>query len=116
MDQSEPGEIYFYKNYFNDFFRSLRTEVQAKLNWTLQLIISLDRIPTKYFEHITDPTGLYEIRVECKSEIFRVFAFFDEGNIIVVTSGFQKKTPKTPRSEILRAEKIKKQYFDEKSQ
>ena len=58
--------------------------------------------------------GLYEIRVEVGSNIFRAFAFFDEGLLIVVVNGFQKKTQKTPKNEIELAKKIKKEYFNEK--
>ncbi len=58
--------------------------------------------------------GIYEIRVEVGSNIFRVFSFFDEGQMIVVANGFQKKTQKTPRNEIELAKKIKKEYFNEK--
>lgn len=58
--------------------------------------------------------GLYEIRVEVGSNIFRAFAFFDEGQLIVVANGFQKKTQKTPKNEIESAEKIKMEYFNEK--
>ena len=58
--------------------------------------------------------GLYEIRVEVGSNIFRAFAFFDEGQLIVVANGFQKKTQKTSKNEIELAKKIKKEYFNEK--
>ena len=58
--------------------------------------------------------GLYEIRVEVGSNIFRAFAFFDEGQLIIVTNGFQKKTQKAPKNEIELAKKIKKEYFNEK--
>jgi phage-related protein len=59
-------------------------------------------------------SGLFEIRVEVGSNIYRVFSFFDEGKLIVLINGFTKKTRKTPKSEIEHAEKLKKQYFDEK--
>ena len=58
--------------------------------------------------------GIYEIRVEAGSNIFRAFAFFDEGQMIIVANAFQKKTQKTPKKEIELAKKIKKEYFDEK--
>ena len=58
--------------------------------------------------------GLYEIRVEVGSNIFRAFAFFDEGQLIVVANGFQKKTQKTPKNEIEFALKIKAEYESEK--
>jgi phage-related protein len=65
-------------------------------------------------QHLEGTVGLYEIRVEVGSNIFRAFAFFDEGQLIVVANGFQKKTQKTPKNEIELAKKIKREYFNEK--
>lgn len=92
----------------------MNPEVRKKFNWTLQLISEFDRVPKKYFSHITESSGLFEIRVEVGSNIYRVFSFFDEGNLIILVNGFQKKTQKTPKNEIQLAEELKKQYFDEK--
>jgi phage-related protein len=114
MESKPLREIFYYRRYYLDFFDSLRPEVRRKFNWTLQLIATLERIPKKYFEHLSGSTGLYEIRVEVGSDIFRVFCFFDEGALIILVNGFQKKSQKTPRTEIERAEKLKKEYFDEK--
>jgi phage-related protein len=107
-------KIYYYKSYYLDFFNRQSKEVKNKLNWTLGLIASLDRIPIKYFKHIEGFEGLYEIRVESGSNIFRVFCFFDEGQLIILINGFQKKSDKTPKNEIELAARLKKQYFDEK--
>jgi len=79
----------------------------------MQLIASTERVPVKYFEHITNSNGLFEIRVEVGSDIYRVFSFFDKGNLVILINGFQKKSQKTPKNEIELAEKIKKEYFDE---
>jgi phage-related protein len=106
--------IFYYRNYYLDFFETLRPEVKKKFNWTLQLISTVDRVPVKYFQHMTGTSGLFEIRVEVGSDIFRVFSFFDEGQLIVLVNGFQKKTQKTPINEIERAEKLKKRYYHEK--
>jgi phage-related protein len=107
-------EIFYYRHYFLEFFNELNEDVQKKFNWTLELIATLERVPKKYFQHMTGTVGLYEIRVEVGSNIFRAFAFFDQGQLIVVANGFQKKTQKTPKKEIELAEKIKKEYFNEK--
>ena len=106
--------IFYYKNYYTDFFVKLKPEVKKKFDWTLQLIASIDRIPEKYFKYITGSTGIYEIRVEVGSSIYRVFCIFDKEKLVILFNGFQKKTQKTPKSEIELAEKLKKQYFDEK--
>jgi phage-related protein len=71
-------------------------------------------VPTEYFKHIETTDGLYEIRVKQGTDIFRIFSFFDEGKLIVLANGFQKKSQKTPRQEIEKAEKIKAEYFAEK--
>ena len=114
MKEKFVRNIFYFKNYYLDFYATLSPEVRKKFNWTLQLIYEIDRVPEKYFSHITGSSGLFEIRVEVGSNIYRAFSFFDEGKLIVLVNGFIKKTRKTPKSEIELAEKLKKQYFDEK--
>ena len=114
MKQNFIRHIFYYKHYFLEFFNELTEEVKKKFNWTLELIATIDHVPKKYFQHMEGTVGLYEIRVEVGSNIFRAFAFFDKGQLIVVANGFQKKTQKTPKSEIELAKKIKKEYFNEK--
>ncbi len=106
--------IFYYRNYYLDFFETLDNEVKKKFNWTLKLIATVDKIPVKFFRHIENSTGLFEIRVEVSSNIFRVFCFFDKNQLVILINGFQKKSQKTPKREIELAEKLKKQYFDEK--
>lgn len=108
--------IFFYKHYFLEFYQEQTQAVKRKFDWTLELIATIDRIPSKYFKHMEGTTGLYEIRVEVGSNIFRAFAFFDEGQLIVLANGFQKKSQKTPKNEIELAENIKKEYFHEKDE
>jgi phage-related protein len=107
-------EIVYYRRYYLDFFDRLSPEVKLKFNWTVKLIATVNRIPAKFFDHVTSTEGIYEIRVEVKRTIYRVFCFFDEGRLIILMNGFQKKTGKTPRKEIELAERIKKQYDNEK--
>jgi phage-related protein len=113
VEQKFIREIFYYKNYYLDFFNDLKPEVKKKLNWTLQLLSTIDRVPEKYFKHMTGSSGIFEIRVEVGSDIFRVFSFFDKGKLIILLNGFQKKSQKTPKNELELAEKLKKQYFDE---
>ncbi len=107
-------EIFYYKNYYLDFFNSLDYETKMKFNWTLKLISTVDKVPAKYFKHIEGSSGLYEIRVEFGGNTYRVFSFFDKRQLIILINGFQKKSQKAPTKEIEKAEKLKKQYFDEK--
>ncbi len=73
----------------------------------------MDRIPEKYFKHITGSSGMFEVRVEVGSDIYRVFSFFDKGQLVILVNGFQKKSQKTPKKELEIEEKLKKEYFDE---
>lgn len=107
-------EIIFFKNYFEEFFLKQREKVKVKIIWTLQLIEELEKIPETYLKHIESTDGLYEIRVQYGSDIFRIFCFFEEGKLIVLANGFQKKTQKTPKKEILKALKIREEYENEK--
>lgn len=106
--------IIFYKDYFEEFFEKQREKVKAKIIWTLELIQELDRIPETYLKHIENTDGLFEIRIQQGSDIFRIFCFFDQGQLIILTNGFQKKTQKTPKKEIEKAIKIKQDYENEK--
>jgi phage-related protein len=96
-----------------DFFKEQTEAVKLKFNWTLGIIATMERVPDKFFKHIDD--GIYEVRVEVGGNIFRVFSFFDEGKLVILLNGFQKKTQKTPNNEIVLPKKIKKDYFNEKA-
>ena len=102
--------IFFYKDYFNDFFALQREKVKDKIIWTFDLIEELQIVPETYLKHVEDTDGLYEIRIQQRNDIFRIFCFFDEGKLVILANGFQKKTEKTPKVEIDKALKIKKEY------
>lgn len=105
--------IVAYKRYFLDFYESQSAEVQDKIEKVLNLVRSLRNIPKRFFEHIEDTKGLYEIRVEHGGNIFRIFCFFDKGNIIVLGNAFTKKSEKTPKIQIKIALRIMKEYKNE---
>ena len=106
--------IIFYKDYFESFFVKQRAKVQDKIIWTFDLIEELLRIPETYLKNIEDTDGLYEIRVQLGSDIFRIFCFFDHGQLVVLANRYQKKSQKTPKQEIEKALKIKLEYENEK--
>lgn len=106
--------IQVYKSYFWDFYNTQPKKVQAKIDWTIGLVRTLKIIPKTYFKHLTGTDGLWEIRVNVGNNIFRVFCFFDEDRVVILLTGFQKKAQKTPKNEIEKAVKLKKEYFDGK--
>ncbi|MEO6832018.1 MAG: type II toxin-antitoxin system RelE/ParE family toxin [Chitinophagaceae bacterium] len=107
-------KITFFKNYFQDFFSRQSKQVRAKIVWTFDLVEELQRVPEAYLKHIENTDVLYEIRIQTGNDIFRIFCFFEQGQLIVLMNGFQKKTQKTPKKEIELALKIKAEYEREK--
>ncbi|MGB4400235.1 MAG: type II toxin-antitoxin system RelE/ParE family toxin [Daejeonella sp.] len=115
MDEtSQIRKVFLYKGYFSDFFVKQDQKVRDKIYWTLRLIETIQHVPKEYLKHLEGTSGLYEIRVSHGSDIFRIFCFFDEGKLIVLANGFQKKSRTTPSNEIQKALKIKKEYEDKK--
>ena len=106
-------QVIAYKNYFLDFYEAQNGNVQAKIEWTLEFIKVTRNVPKKYFERLKGTKGLYEIRVEVGNNIYRIFSFFDKGNLIVLGNAFQKKTQKTPKREIDKALRIMEEYQNE---
>jgi len=106
--------IITYKNYFEEFLTNQRQKVKEKIVWTFLLIEELYKIPETYLKHLEGTDGLYEIRIQLGSDIFRIFCFFDEGKLVVLANGFQKKTQKTPKQEIAKALKIMEEYYEDK--
>ena len=102
--------IITFGRYFGEFMERLTAKEREKVDYGLVLLKTQDRLPAKFVKHIRD--GLYELRTEYNGNIYRVFFIFDEGKIVVLFNGFQKKTQKTPTSQIAKALKIKEEYYE----
>ena len=80
--------IITFKNYFEDFLLKQRQKVREKIIWTFLLIEEVQQVPETYLKHLEGSEGLYEIRIQLGNDIFRIFSFFDEGKLVVLTNGF----------------------------
>jgi len=105
-------KIKTYGGYFESFKETLTEKEQDKIDYCLLLLKTQDRVPAKFIGYIRN--GLYELRIEYNSNIYRVFFIFDNNNIVVLFNGFNKKTQKTPPEEIIKALKIKDEYYADK--
>ena len=114
MNEDFKRRVIVYGSEFWDFYNSQKKKVQDKIDWVIGLVRTLRIIPDKFFKHIEGEDGIFEIRVKVGSNIYRIFCFFDEGNLVILINGFQKKTDKTPRNEIERAKHLKQSYYEEK--
>ena len=107
-------DIIFFETHFIEFYQKQNKKVQGKIQYVFELIRQVDRVPEKFLKHLSGTDGLYEIRIEFQSNIYRIFCCFDQGHLVVLFNGFQKKTQKAPRQEIDKAVSLMKQYFNTK--
>ena len=108
-------EVITYKDYFEEFFKKQSRKVQDKIIKVLDILETVERVPITYLKYIEGTNGLFEVRVQLGSDIFRIFCCFDGNRLVVLFSGFQKKTQKTPSKEIDRAVRIMHEYFNYKN-
>ena len=108
-------KVVVYKDYFQSFFAQQDRKVQDKIIKILDIIEQLERVPESYLKYLSETDGLYEIRVQLGRRIFRIFCFFDGESVVILLCGFQKKTQKTPSSEIRKAQRLKKEYYEDKN-
>lgn len=108
-------EVITYKNYFEDFFKEQSRKVQDKIIKVLDILENVERVPITYLKYIEGTNGLFEVRVQLGSNIFRIFCCFDGSKLVVLFSGFQKKTQRTPQKEIDRAVRIMTEYYNDKN-
>ncbi|MDO4764229.1 MAG: type II toxin-antitoxin system RelE/ParE family toxin [Flavobacteriaceae bacterium] len=104
----DERQIILFGDYFKEFLQTLDNKTIIKLNYLLTLLRTQRILSTDVVKRIKD--GIYELRLLYNGNIYRVFFIFDDGNIVVLFNGFQKKTQKTPTKEIDKAIKIKKEY------
>jgi len=107
-------ELIFYRHYFHKFFDKQTEKVKCKIDYVLFVLTHMELVPEKFLKHIEGTKGLYEIRIDAGSNIFRVFCCFDKEKLIILFNGFQKKTQKTPKQEIGLALKLVEEYFANK--
>ena len=107
-------KVIAYKEYFTDFYKAQEEKVQEKIEYVLDLVRFERQVPKKFFKHLENTDGIYEVRVITTFKSIRILCFFDDGNLVVLANCFVKKTQKTPRKEIKHAEKLKREYLKDK--
>jgi len=105
-------EITFYGNYFSKFYKAQNNKIRDKIDYIIDIVRYIERVPVQFLKHLEGTDRLYEIRVSTTFKQIRIFCFFDKGQVIVLTNCFVKKSQKTPKKEIILAKKLKKEYFE----
>ena len=94
-----------------DFLDSLSGKVAQKISWVLRLIEDLEIVPASYLKKLTGSEEIWECRIQHGSNAYRIFCFFDGSMVVVLTHGIEKKSMKTPRKEIEKAESYRKDFL-----
>lgn len=98
------------------FVRSLPLKVQQKITYNYKKIEQgvMDKELFKKLEN----SEIWEFRTLFNGNCYRLFSFWDTEaqTLVIATHGIVKKTQKTPKKEIAKAEDIRKQYFELKHQ
>jgi len=107
-------EVFFYGTDILQFYESQNEKVRLKIVYVLDLVRNEPMVPIQFFKKLTSTQDIYEVRIITSQKSIRMLCFIDNGNLVVLTNAFVKKTQKTPRREIKLAERLKKQFLDEK--
>jgi phage-related protein len=117
MEFDKPIKIIFLPQ-AEDFVDKLDKKSKAKLFTSIRKV--KERIFGQWFTKLKGSNGLYEFRFDESNKFYRIFAFWDTEEetetLIVSTHGIEKKTNKTPSKDIQKAERLKREYFEEKEQ
>jgi phage-related protein len=114
-------EIRFYRSRsgrspVEEFLDSLTAKQAQKVVWALRLVEEMERVPAQYFKKLTGTEDLWEVRAQHGGDTFRLLGFFDRSRLVVLVSGFAKKTDKVPRQELTLAEERKRDYLSRKDE
>ena len=115
MKREYVREVFVFEGHFKEFRKTLERETLRKLYQVLTLIMTVEVVPTKFLKAIEGRKGLFEIRIEQGGNNYRVFCCFDEGNLVILFNGFQKKSQKLPVEQLDKAEALMKKYFELKN-
>lgn len=94
------------------YIDAMPSKARLKMFYNISLV-KMGVMDSRLFKKISE-SGIWEFRAEYESNEYRLLAFWDKkkSSLILATHGFDKKTRKTPISEIEHAEKIRKEYYE----
>ena len=94
-----------------EFLDSLPAKAAQKVTWVLSLLEDLDIVPSSYFKKLVGTDEIWECRIQSGSNAYRIFCFFIGNSVVVLTHGLIKKSQKTPKQEIEKAQTYRKDFL-----
>lgn len=109
----KPRFKIIYSECVDDFLSTLTDKARQKIVYNITK--AKYAIDSDIFKKLEGTTDIWEFRTLYNSTQYRILAFWDangkDDTLVVATHGFVKKTQKTPKKEIEKAEEIRKEYF-----
>lgn len=99
------------QEFLNTLAEAPRDKIMYNVNKVAGGVIDSD-----LFKKLDGSDGIWEFRTKHNGLEYRLLAFWDEQEkrLVVATHGFVKKTWKVPQKEIVRAEALRKKYYESK--
>lgn len=114
MEAKEKFKVILSKE-ADDFLSKLESKIKDKIIYNIRKSTYI--MDPELFKKLDD-TDIWEFRTHYNRIQYRLLAFWDKTSgvdtLVIATHGFIKKTQKTPQKEIMRAEEIRKMYFNSK--
>jgi hypothetical protein len=104
-------KISFYKHYFFDIYSKQNLQTKVKIDFVLDLIRNVERVPSKFLKSLEGTEGIYEIQIHTQKKNIHFFCFFDLGSLIIVSNCSLEKSEKIPKTELEYAKKLRTEYF-----
>ena len=98
----------------SDFIKSMPKPVGRKIHQTIRRVENGELNPVIFAK--LDGTNIWEFRILFNNVKYRLFAFWDTQSeaLVIATHGIIKKTQKTPKKEMAKAERIRQEFFNAK--
>ena len=97
-----------------EFLDSLPPKEAQKVAWVFRVIQELDKVPSQFFKKLKGSEEIWECRIQIHSKAYRIFSFFFDGDTLVLTHGYSKKSQKIDVKQIKRAERYRRDYLAQK--
>jgi phage-related protein len=94
-----------------DFIKGLPEKQGHKVLKVLDAVRHTE-VPAQYLKKLKGTGDLWEVRAQFGGDAFRLLGFFETGRLVILVSGFVKKTEEVPAQEIDLAQKRRRDYWE----
>lgn len=94
-----------------EFLEQVPKAAADKIAKVLDAVRQMDRVPEQYLKKLSGTDGLWEVRAQHGGSAYRLLGFWSGRRLVVLVSGFVKKTEAVPAREITLAQRRRREYL-----